>query len=259
MVLWFGSGAWGTATSADGVHFDLVARSTTSRLGGSTDGTGLLLDDGGAGFVAFAALSRGGALGQGHLVSIERLAQDLTVSSGVNVTGFFPLDYTESPSLFKRAGRYYALLSSCCCACRGGSGLAVYTAAHIEGPWALQAAPRPDVNCAAPGLDICGAFGARQAGRADLVFNAQWFSVSALATAGGGTAFILNGRRWLSGPGSDAGCDDMCDNDGHSTAPCVNPQYRVGTDLDVYYPLEFDADGNVLALHDLPSFTLDLP
>jgi beta-xylosidase len=122
VVLWFGSGAWAIATSRDGVSFDLVSRFETSRLGGSTVGTGVFLDDDGVGYVAFAALSTGGALGGGHLVSIERLAPDLLSSSKENVTGFFPLDYVESPALFKRADTYYLLTGSCCCACRGGSG-----------------------------------------------------------------------------------------------------------------------------------------
>jgi hypothetical protein len=45
ITLWFGSGAWSVATSTDGITFELATRYTTSRLGGSTDGTGLLLDD----------------------------------------------------------------------------------------------------------------------------------------------------------------------------------------------------------------------
>lgn len=257
-VLWFGSGAWATATSVDGIHFDLAARSTTSRLGGGTDGTGLLLDADGTGYVAFAALETGGSLNGGHLVSIERLAPDLLSSSGVNVSGFFPLDYVESPALFRRAGRYYLATGSCCCACRGGGGLAIYSAPSMAGPWTLQDTPRSDVNCADASAPICGAFGARTTGRAELVWNAQWFSVSEIPLAGGDTALLLNGRRWLSGAGADAACDDMCGNGGDN-APCVNPAYELRSDFDVWLPLQFDADGNVLALTPLESFTLDLP
>ena len=256
VVLWFGSGAWAIATSRDGVSFDLVSRFETSRLGGSTDGTGVFLDDDGVGYVAFAALSTGGALGGGHLVSIERLAPGLLSSSKINVTGFFPLDYVESPALFKRADTYYLLTGSCCCACRGGGGLAVYTASSMLGPWALQ--QHSDINCAAD-VPLCGGFGARQVDREDLVYNAQWWSVSKIPTAGGGEAFILSGRRWLSGAGNNASCDDMCDNDGHSMAPCVNEGYQLRNDLDVWYPLEFAADGAILPLRPLPNFTLDLP
>ena len=256
VVLWFGSGAWSVATSRDGVSFDLVSRYETSRLGGSTDGTGLFLDDDGVGYVAFAALDKGGALGGGHLVSIERLAPDLLASSKVNVSGFMPLDYVESPALFKRGATYYLLTGSCCCACRGGGGLAVYTAASMNGPWALSL--HSDINCAAD-VPLCGGFGARQVGRAELVYNAQWWSVSKIPTAGGGDAFILSGRRWLSGAGNNASCDDMCYNDGRPMAPCVNAQYQLRNDLDVLYPLEFAADGSILPLRALPNFTLDLP
>jgi len=258
IVLWFGSGDWGVATSHDGINFDLAARHTTSRLGGSTDGTGLMLDDDGTGYVAFAALGEGGSLRSGHLVSIERLSPDLLSSSLVNVSSFFPLDYVESPSLFKRNGLYYLLTPSCCCACRGGSGLAVYQASSMLGPWALQAT-HSDINCPAADVPICGAFGARQVGRVDIVFNAQWWSVSLIPTAGGGVAYLLNGRRWLSGVGNNASCDDMCDNNGHPFSPCVNENYYLRNDLDVWYPLDFDEAGNILPLHPLDSFTIDLP
>jgi hypothetical protein len=43
VTLWFGSGAWSVATSTDGVNFALATRYATSRLGGSTDGTGAAL------------------------------------------------------------------------------------------------------------------------------------------------------------------------------------------------------------------------
>jgi hypothetical protein len=252
-VLWFGSGAWAVATSLDGVHFDLVSNGATSRLGGGTDGTGLLLDDDGVGYVAFSAPD-GGPPG-GHQLSIERLAPDLLSSSKVNVSGFFPITYVESPSLFKRSGRYYLLSPSCCCACRGGSGLAVYSATSMLGPWALQ---HGDINCRDTSVEICGAFGMRTAGEADIVWPAQWWSVSAIPLASGDTALLLNGRRWLSGEGNNAKCDDMCGNSGDD-APCVNPAYELRSDLDVWLPLEFGEDGSLLPLRSLQNFTLDLP
>ncbi len=260
-VLWFGSGGWAVATSVDGVSFDLVSNGATSRFGGSTDGTGIFLDDDGQGYVVFAALSTGGALNGGHLISIERLAPDLLSSSKVNVSGLFPIDYVESPALFKRNGRYYVASGSCCCACRGGSGLAIYSSDSVLGPWVLQQLGPTgvsDINCNDTAVEICGAFGARTAGEAEIVWNAQWWSVSTIPLAGGGSTLLLNGRRWLSGEGNDPACGDMCGNGGHD-APCINAAYQLRTDLDVWYPLEFDAAGNVLPLHALPSFTLDLP
>ena len=258
-VLWFGSGGWAVATSIDGVNFDLRSNGGTSRLGGSTDGTGLFLDDDGQGYVVFAALSTGGALNGGHLISIERTTPDLLSSSKVNVSGFFPLDYVESPALFKRNGRYYVASGSCCCACRGGSGLVIYSSDSILGPWVLQrTGPLYDINCNDQSTELCGAFGLRKVGAADILWNAQWWSVSTIPLAGGGSTLLLNGRRWLSGEGNDPACGDMCGNHGNNT-PCDNPDYELRSDYDVWLPLEFDAAGNVLPLHALPSFTLDIP
>ena len=78
-----------------------------------------MIDDDGSGYVAFASMPPGFdepgnpswpghvAHGYGHIVSIERLTPNLTHTSYVNVTGFFPDDFVESPSLFKRKGWYY--------------------------------------------------------------------------------------------------------------------------------------------------------
>lgn len=100
-VLWFGSGAWSIATSADGISFTLTSREATSRLGGGTDGTGLFVDDDRVGYVVFAALSTGGSLGQGHLVSIERLTPDLLASSKSKRDRYLCL--CHRPSLFSHA------------------------------------------------------------------------------------------------------------------------------------------------------------
>ena len=50
-VLWFGAGGWGTATSEDGIHFTPAVLHQVSRLGAhaGTDGTGVFVDDDGAG------------------------------------------------------------------------------------------------------------------------------------------------------------------------------------------------------------------
>ena len=130
----------------------------------------------------------------------------------------------------------------------------MYSAASVEGPWALQ---RGDINCNDTAVEICGAFGARTAGEADILWNAQWWSVSTIPLAGGGSALLLNGRRWLSGEGNDPACRDMCGNGGNN-APCVNTNYELRNDLDVWLPLEFDDAGNVLPLRALLNFTLDL-
>ena len=55
----------------------------------------------------------------------------------LQVSGFFPDDFVESPSLFKRGGRYYVTYGSCCCGCQEGgtaTGTATGTLAHHFGP-----------------------------------------------------------------------------------------------------------------------------
>ena len=167
-VMWGGSGDWFVATSTDGIAFTLATAHTTSRLGGGTDGTGFFVDDDGQGYIAFSWTGPG----FDHVTSIERLAPDLLSSSHVNVSGFFPDDYNESPGLFKRGATYYLTYGSCCCACRGGGGVVVFTAPTIEGPWTRQAV-NADVNCANATATICGGFGARTTNRDQLVYNAQ--------------------------------------------------------------------------------------
>lgn len=68
-----------------------------------------------------------------------------TKKKKVNVTGFFPDDYVESPSLFKRKGLYYLTYGSCCCGCAEGGGQVVFTAKAVEGPWVRQT--HADINC----------------------------------------------------------------------------------------------------------------
>ena len=75
-LMWFGSGGWRSATSTDGVHFTPSSTAAFySRFGprAGTDGTGIFIDDDGAGYVAFAASP---AELPDHVVSIERLADD---------------------------------------------------------------------------------------------------------------------------------------------------------------------------------------
>lgn len=256
-VMWAGSGGWFTATSTDGITFEVQAARCKSRLPGGTDGTGFFIDDDGEGYIIFAGLGDVAGM-NGHLVSIERVSRDYTNSTGINVTSFFPDAYVESPSLFKRGSIYYATYGSCCCACRGGSGQVVFTAPAVAGPWTRQAS-HADINCANASEPICGGFGARAAQRAELYTNAQWWGPSFIPLTNGDRAVMFTGRRWLSGPHNPVGCDDMCGNYPAGRSLCVAPDYRAATDFDVWHPLEFAADGSIMPMHPLPSFQLDIP
>ena len=129
-IMWFGSGGWQSAVSTDGIHFTPSGHGVFySRFGAKagTDGTGLFVDDDGTGYVAFASNPPGfdepghpawpghAAHGYGHIVSIERLSADLLTSSRINVTGLFPDDFVESPSLWKVGTTVCTLNSTGCC------------------------------------------------------------------------------------------------------------------------------------------------
>ena len=244
-IMWYGVGDWGVAESSDGIHFDIVHEHTTSRLGGQTDGTGLFIDDdaNATGYVIFAALVAQPGF-SGHLVSIERLAPDYLSSSQVNVSGFFPDGLVESPALFKRNGIYYATYGQCCCACRGGGGIVVFTAVSILGPWIRQS-PWGDVNCNNP-LPICR-------DQSQLIYNAQWWGVSIIPTLPEPT-YMFTGKRWLSGPNNPPNCQAMC-----GGGDCVAPDYFLRSDFNVWYPFEFSSNGSISPLRALPNFTLNLP
>jgi hypothetical protein len=256
-IMWGGSGDWFVATSLDGIAFNLVTAHTTSRLGGSTDGTGFFIDDDGQGYIAFSYTGTVNNVSVDHVTSIERLSPDLLSSSKVNVSDFFPDNYVESPGLFKRGNLYYTIYGSCCCACRGGGGVVVFTAPSILGPWTRQAV-NADVNCANATAPICGGFGARVTNRDELVYNAQWWGPSFIPLANGTTQIIYTGRRWLSGWANNPECDDMCGNQGNPNV-CTTPNYLLKSDLDVWHPLSFNADGSIVPFTPLASFQLELP
>ena len=253
-VMWVCRKGWTVATSDDGVHFQVQTEHTLSRFGfQNNDGTGILFDDDGQGYIAFAAT------GHDHQVSIERLTPDLLDTTRENVTGFFPDRGVEAPGLFKRAGTYYLTYGACCCACRGGGGVVVFTASNISGPWVRQAY-NPDVNCRNAEAEKCtGDPGSPT--RGDLVYNAQFWGPASIPLANGTVQVVYLGRRWLSGFGNNIECDDMCGNGGGQGGPasCESPAYLLRTDFSVFHPLTFTANGSVAPFTPLASWTIDIP
>ncbi len=86
----------------------------------------LFVDEDGAGYFAYTVI------GQDHAVRIERLTPDFLGSSGQ--VGDVLARGCEAPSMFKRAGLYYALFDATCCFCPAGSGARVFTASAPLGP-----------------------------------------------------------------------------------------------------------------------------
>jgi len=198
-----------------------------SRLGPDvqTDGTGLFVDDDGQGYVITSLIGDGNS----HFASIELLTEDFTASTHVLVAGPFPIPMVENSVVFKRNGEYYVALSSCCCACATGSGLAVFWAPPIRGPWKQQY-PVPDINYFQSNVTICGDY------RSDpflgsLVWRAQWARVTLIPLANGSTCHLMVGRRRLSGPRAPpaAACPMMYG----TNTKCVAPAYKLATDFDV--------------------------
>ena len=251
--------SWGVAQSDDGVHFDLVTMEGKSSLGSdvSIDGSSLLIDDDGVGYVAYAT-ERQIPGEKDHVVAIDRLSPDLLSSAGERMT-VFPDYFVEGAMLFKRGDMYYTLYSSCCCACRQGSGAVVFSSTNIRGPWRRQ--PR-DVNCKATGVKICAGMPSEQGEKVRptgmLTIAAQGIALSVLRDSSGEDVFLWQGMRWLSGENNPKKCMTLC------TAPTgvckQDSNYHTGADFDYWVPLEFDEQGQIMQFADfVENFTLALP
>lgn len=235
IVLWFSAfqseccvAQWGVAESDDGIHFTLISMTRTPSLNASVDGSALFVDDDGTGYVAYTAVDAKGM--HDHIVAIDRLAPDMLTSTGERVA-LFPDYFVEGVMLFKRKGVYYVLYGSCCCACRQGSGVVVYMAPAITGPWVQQSR---DVNCKAD-VPICAGMpselGEKVRPTGQLTINAQGLALSILPTGVPGESTVLwHGQRWLSGPNNPPKCSTLC---AKATGDCAQPpNYDKGADFD---------------------------
>jgi beta-xylosidase len=225
------NGGWGVASSTNGINFTLVSLNETGAYP-EVDGNGLFVDDDGTGYLIYSSLSAD------HHVSIERLTPDFLHTAGENY-GLFPDRYVEGAILFKRAGIYYVAYGSCCCFCRGGSGVVVYTTTNISGPWTRQPG---DMNCNSTTASICGAYGDRETG--GITISAQGIGLSSIPLADGTNALVWHGERWLSAPNNNPECPDECQG---NTAICQEPtDYIKGHGFMYWIPLGFDAQTGAL-------------
>ncbi len=91
----------------------------------------VFVDDDGAGYLIYTSIP--GDEHTHHGMSVERLTDDLTQSTGEN-TGF--IDHrVEAPAMFKRNNIYYCVFGNTCCFCPQGAGARVYRAQSPMGPW----------------------------------------------------------------------------------------------------------------------------
>lgn len=261
----------------------------TSTLARPKDGNALLLDDDGTGYIAYTNLAPGP--GKDHMVFIEELEPDLRHAANKTVFGPFPDQFVEGVMFFKRKGVYYIIYSSCCCACREGSGAVVYTAENVAGPWTKQS---NDVNCNLPKIStlslpppvpsgdrmlaaapepalgrggssrICAGMpapaglpdGPRPTGH--IIINAQGFSISTLMSSTGEPIFLWLGQRWMSGPNNNPNCTTLCV--GATGACSQDPRYSAGNDFTYLIPLAFEPNGAIKTFAPfVDEFALDLP
>ena len=144
---------------------------------------------------------------------------------------------------------------SCCCFCKNGSGIVVYRAPTLHGPWTRQAG---DLNCDVEAGDptkICGGYGDRSGD--PIRIAAQGIGLSLIPLADGTTAYLWHGERWLSAPSANPSCPDECRPE---EGICAEPDtYVKGHGFSYWIPLRFDADGNVAPLDKfVDAFTLDI-
>lgn len=243
-VLWFNAylngccnGNWGVATSRDGIHFTVVSMNVSGTYGG-VDCNGLFVDDDGTAYNVYSSLA------EGHKVSIETLDGNYTgVVPGGNL-GLFPDGFVEGSVMWKRGSTYYVAYGECCCFCRAGSGVVVYSSTSVRGPWTRQPL---DVNCELDKAgDVCG--------QGDpLIINAQGIGLSVIPLADGTVAYLWHGERWLSAPNNNPTCTNECQ-------PCEEPaDYVKGHGFMYWVPLNFSSNGTVQTFAPfVDAFTLDV-
>ena len=231
--------AVGTSDTPEG-PFTFVHGIKAGRIGAHGGDFDIFVDDDGAAFLIYTAVSGG------HTMAVERLTDDYlrsaaTSSGPTNVSsGVFGIKFVEAPAMFKRKNVYYALFGNCCCFCSKGSGIGVYTASHPLGPWKYH----NNVGCLANvtltngcgcGMDHSFVGGgdsskATDKGAAaaatlsalsgddqsadgtcsfygDSLTKAQQNFVIQIPQADGSTQYVWTGDRWMSAPDGDKAHD----------------------------------------------------
>lgn len=142
--------------------------------------------------------------------------------------------YVEAPAIFRRGDVYYALKGGCSCAGLYGAGVAVLTAPHPLGPWALRSSAL-DPGCPLDAMKQCVPAQVGPGEVCDPISQAQQNAVVEVPLVGGGRQYVWTGDQWQQSP------------DG-----------RLGHDPQVWLPLQFEANGDIAPLSWVDRFTLDI-
>ena len=213
---------------APGGPFTFAAMATPANFSSLGD-FALLVDDDGAAYAVATHLLHGA--GPRDMV-VFALNGDFTGFSGVR-TGVLPgQKLVEAPAFFKRGATYFILLGGCTCMGLYGGGVGVLTAPHPLGPW-TNVTGSLDGGCNMWEQSTCFQMGPGQV--CNPITQAQQNFVIEVPLAGGGAAWVWTGDRWQQSP------NKMFDE---------QPQ--------TWLPLQFDANGGVLPLQWVDSFTLDV-
>jgi beta-xylosidase len=141
-VLWYNwypklwNGQTGVATSDTPVGPFTIVNPKVHLLATAPGDGSLFADDDGTAYFIYTALNEGGT------IRIERLTADYLASTG-EASGILAIG-AESPLLFRRHNRYYALCGPRCFACPGGTEIQVLIASSPLGPYLAKS--EGDIN-----------------------------------------------------------------------------------------------------------------
>lgn len=137
-------------------------------------------DDDGAGYMLYSSHAH---------CQVEELTDDYLSSTWATTSRSSPVfpHGNEAPALFKREGRWFALVSESCCYCEAGGKVHAYSAEKPLGPWTylgeIAAGPNP-----LPPISP------------QIATAAQQTNVFPFQGRDGGVHFMWQGDRWQSAP-----------------------------------------------------------
>jgi len=182
----------------------------------------LFMDTNGDAYIIYTAHIQG--YPTTHQMSVEKLTPDyLSTLGNSSSSGFFGESFVEAPALFSRNGIYYAVFGQCCCYCKEGSPVTVYTAPSALGPYTQQNNIGITLNYDKNGTNLGDAISAQQTD----IF--AWYDSNNQPN------YIYIGDRWQSAL-----------------------DHLKAHDFTYWFPLSFTDDGNITTMQNIANFTIDI-